>query len=674
MADTCHYTTSPSPSVNPVLPPRNDSTLSPVQNATVDESSVPSLRTLPDDDNITNPCNQFFEKRESSLGTPVQRLSQSSFGGTNDRTRFFGRSHWALTLDMFPDLTAHLQQYQVKKEDISSEFREYLSTRRMKQAMRRDEIFHTQIDQSLQPTKLEDMIPARGITDHLVNLYFSSFEGTFRVLHVPHFLAELDEYWRCGGKHPGDAFSSEVFSAKLLALMSSASCFYGELAAVSEMSHRSLNQKAKSWIQAVVLWIKSMTSYNRLRLDIIQTKCLLLLARHSIGYEGDLAWLSTGSLLRDAVTMGLHRDPSNFPGVSHYWAEIRKRLWLTVVELELQAALSNGTPLAISEDEFDCCLPSNVDDECVTTSLSSSPQSQPLTVFTRTSFQIILAQSLSTRFQIAKVVNRVRFTLDYKEMLDLSESLTMALSNNMPTSQNSGLEQNPTQEFKWSFQQSLSSFLVYRSLLALHRPFFLDLEEKRNDMYLYSRKICVEASMALLDPLKSFLEDLDAGPAHWSHSFKPSLPFLKGGMFRDDIFHAAVTICFELRLQAQDKSLRSLAGSAPGLLEQITLHQRVALIKTVEKAIKYFELKVRTEKQACKAFMFLHMVFTSAKNQLLLTNRHLLPGDEHLEIISLEDACPTASRLCRELLMADGSDLSFHGSSTLTVRFESCNS
>ncbi|KAJ5356266.1 fungal-specific transcription factor domain-containing protein [Penicillium concentricum] len=511
---------------------------------------------------------------------------------------------------MFPDLTAHLQEYQRKKQDISDpEFQEYISTKRMKQAMRRDEIFHIQLDQPLQPTRLEEMIPPREITYQLVNLYISTFECTFRVLHVPHFLAELDEYWNCGGKHSGDAFSGEVFAAKLLVLMSCASCFYGEAVTSADMDHRSLNQKAKSWIQAVVLWIKSMTSYNRLRLDTIQIKCLLLIARQAIAYEGDLAWLSAGSLLRDAITMGLHRDPSNFTRVSHYWAEIRRRLWLTIVELDLQAAISSGTPVAISEDEFDCTPPSNVDDEDVMTDLSSTPPSKPLTVSTRTSFQVLLAKSLSARIKIAKVINRVRLTSDYKEILNLSDALTATLAETLPALQGNYSEQHDTQNSGCdsTFQQSLFTFLIYRSLLALHRPFFLDLGESRNESSLYSRKICVEASMAMLAPLDSFLEYRQAGTVHEKHHAHFSLPFLKGGMFRDDIFHAAVTICFELRLQAQDRSLRPLSGNALGFMEQTTLYQRLALIRSIESTVKYFELKVRTEKQGCKAFMYLHL-------------------------------------------------------------------
>ncbi|KAH8422895.1 fungal specific transcription factor domain-containing protein [Aspergillus melleus] len=61
--------------------------------------------------------------------------------------------------------------------------------------------------------------------------------------------------------------------------------------------------------------------------------------------------------------IGLHRDPSLCKSMSPYWAEIRRRLWATTLELDLQAALSLGTPVSISQSEYDCRPPSKFDDE-----------------------------------------------------------------------------------------------------------------------------------------------------------------------------------------------------------------------------------------------------------------------------------------------------------------------
>lgn len=38
----------------------------------------------------------------------------------------------------------------------------------------------------------------------------------------------------------------------------------------------------------------------------------MTLGAQAVAYEGDLAWMTAGSLVREAIMMGLHTDPSNF--------------------------------------------------------------------------------------------------------------------------------------------------------------------------------------------------------------------------------------------------------------------------------------------------------------------------------------------------------------------------
>ncbi|QMW36850.1 hypothetical protein G4B11_000086 [Aspergillus flavus] len=424
--------------------------------------------------------------------------------------------------------------------------------------------YHTKIHPTLYPPLLETLIPDdRTVADQLVELYFSTFETTFRILHVPRFLEEYNDHW-----HPDN---------------------HGPMnTAVSGEDSQSLNEKAKSWIQAVVSWVKTLMSHARLTLDVIQVKCLLLLARQAVGHEGDFAWLAARSLVREAITIGLHRDPSHFKGLSPYWGEIRRRLWLTIIELDLQAALGTGAPVTLSEDEYDCAPPSNIDDEDLT------------------AFQVSLAQTIGVRINITKAVNRVRLTLSYQRILDLSEMLTTQVAKG------------------------------HRHLSEMPA-------------------MCVQASLALLAPLEISADDLDHGPDNEQRTVYPYLLRLRGGMFRDEFFHAAATLCFELQLQAKDKPLLPLPGSVQGFVDKTTSYQRTALFHNVENAIRYFELKVRQDKQACKAFMLLNMVLNSAQSQMPSSNsEHRASSGTHSESFDPNDACPRAARRCRELLLADG--------------------
>ncbi|KAJ5564226.1 fungal-specific transcription factor domain-containing protein [Penicillium frequentans] len=569
----------------------------------------------------------------SRMGT-VDSLTQSCFHGSATRTRYFGRSHWALTMDMFPDLKAHLQKYHHVKKGPVGHGSDNLGMKRTTQR-RLEATYQTQPQPNLEPSRLETLVPDRQVTDKLVNLYFSTFETTFRILHVHQFQAEYEEFWSSGDNASPNIWSRDVFAAKLLSLMA---CAADAGITAEEHTPQASNQTAKGWIQAVGSWVKTVTAYAKLDLDFIQVMCLLLIARQAIAYEGDLAWLAAGSLLREAMMIGLHRDPIGFKSVSPFYAEIRRRLWATIVELDLQAALDTGVPAGISQDDYDCAPPSNLDDEDFSFNSTVIPASKPSAVLTRTSFQVSLAQTLETRLRIVKLVNQIRLSSNYQEILDLSQVITTHLSQTPLVITG----QSPGEGLPSKFQQSLYLFLVYRYILALHRPFVLSLAETRNEMYRYSREICVKACLSLLSPLELAPES-EARPVY------PHILRLRGGMFRSEIFHAAATLCFELRLQVRDSTLPLL----PGALDQTDQgsEKRDLLLRTVESAIKYFEHKVRTEKQACKAFMLLNMVYTSAQSELHSGTHNLHVNCGVMNDLTLENACPRAARRCQELLL-----------------------
>ncbi|KAI2836855.1 transcriptional regulator family: Fungal Specific TF [Aspergillus niger] len=603
-----------------------------------------------------------------------RNLSPLSFRGKQQRTRFFGRSHWATTLGMFPDFSAHLHEYYRNKQTPTNPgFTDYLTLRRLKHDLRGPD--RRRQGGQVPPSKLKlvELLPERPLAEYLMQLYFSTFETTLRILHVPSFTSEWNAFWGRSASHIDGSLNSnktDVFIAKLLMLMACASCFATnktEPLTSAGLNPHSLVQRCHKWIEAVTTWLASMTSHAQMNLDVIQIKCLLLLAQQATAQEGDLVSMASGSLLREAMLMGLHRDPCNFPNVSPYWAELRKRLWLTIIELELQASLYSGIPLAISWDEFDCPLPSDIDDEDLTIDSPRLPPPRRSDTLTRTSFQIALAQTLETRMAISKIVNRVRLSATYdNEIMTLSERLTTGLAQAPPdlrddtgtTTTAGGSPDNNSSTS--SFRRSFFLFLHYRSLLALHRPFFLRVAETPDEPSNYSRRVCIQTSLALLSQLEHFSNHRPNNnhssppqpPPVDNNHFPPHILHLKGGLFRDDIFHAAATICFELRLQTKSQD-RVIDPPLPGsniskYMDQSVYYQRLALFESVENAIRYFEGKVRVEKRATKMFSILMILFMVVRSEM---EGMQMDGGGVRDVLRVDDACPIASRRCREVLL-----------------------
>ncbi|EJT78232.1 fungal specific transcription factor domain-containing protein [Gaeumannomyces tritici R3-111a-1] len=74
------------------------------------------------------------------------------------------------------------------------------------------------------------------------------------------------------------------------------------------------------------------------------------------------AWTLVGLVVRISHALGLHRDPTNFPGFSPFECEMRRRLFWYLLTMDFRAAEDQGTDLAIIDRSFDTQIPLNIND------------------------------------------------------------------------------------------------------------------------------------------------------------------------------------------------------------------------------------------------------------------------------------------------------------------------
>lgn len=87
---------------------------------------------------------------------------------------------------------------------------------------------------------------------------------------------------------------------------------------------------------------------------------------------------------------------------------------------------------------------------------------------------------------------------------------------------------------------------------------------------------------------------------------------LGGGMFRYEFFHAAITVCVELRLQIEEVSPASHRSSLTDLVQS----QQSVMLRAVESTIEALESRISAAGKGCKAFIFLSLVYASVKAYL----------------------------------------------------------
>lgn len=394
--------------------------------------------------------------------------------GTYIKGQLYGESHW----------TSYLSTSSIFIEGIRDIAREGFTDAfgllgKCKALAREVKAQETPDDDQLK--RGENLFPSRPVADMLVQAYLRSLETVFRILDVPQFQKLYEQYWQDPESMPsGFQQSLSMVFANGVAVCS---------------NHGISRKTVNHWIYRTSEWLNHPRAKMRLDLWSIRSHCLLLLARQSNGIDSKMTAVSASSLVTTAMYMGLHVDPVHFAEsqVPKREREVRRRLWAAVLELELQATMDSGGRPLVREDDYDCAPPSNIDDHEGPTAPSRAAV-QPLEQYTHSSLQILLARSTPVRLKIVRFVNDFRQGARYQEALALSKEL----AEEMRRSQNAIEGWRKSGAPITQFQTEVWNVLLHRFLLALHYSYAL--KAKDEPLFYFSRKVCLDSSVALLSP------------------------------------------------------------------------------------------------------------------------------------------------------------------------------
>lgn len=414
-------------------------------------------------------------------------------------------------------------------------------------------------------------LPSREAADRMASLYFGTFESMYRILHVSTFWDEYRRYW----EDPESATADLRLKILLVIGIGSSLSDHGDADSV-------FPEMVRLWIYSSQAWLAEPSKKSRLGIVGVQIHCLTILARQVFSIGGDLVWMSMGSLTHMAMQIGLHRDPKHLPPMSLLQAELRRRLWSTILEMILQSSLDSAMPPRISLDEFDTQAPSNVNDEDINES-STALQSHPKETFTMTSMQLILLESLPMRLRILQLLNSFRSELSYLDVLSLSSDIAEAYRKG------SSFMLDKEQLGVTPFHRNVMHYLVRRFMIPLHFPFAS--KARTNPLFHYSLKESLDAAMAIISP------EPDEGFSR--------LMSLGGGIFREGFRLAVMVISLELVAQAESQRL-------DGTLHRNSQHRDI--LKKALKDMNSLSLKrIQQGETNIKSHMFLCMVLAQVE-------------------------------------------------------------
>ncbi|KAM0237038.1 hypothetical protein ACHAP5_009136 [Fusarium lateritium] len=205
-------------------------------------------------------------------------------------------------------------------------------------------------------------------------------------------------------------------------------------------------------------------------------------------------WILMGTTVQIAMQMGYHRDPKHFEGMSPFTAEMRRRVWATIFEMDLGISAQMGLPRLIKQWQTDTQAPSNLKDSDFDKSTVEMPPSRPQTDLTPMLYRLVKAKLTTVVGNIWDFLADVR-QYPYTEVQKMDNKLNEA-RNSIPD----GLRWHSiarciTNSPRRIIGKVVLETLFHRAKIVLHRKYMFGPPVESAD----SKRIVLQSALKLLE-------------------------------------------------------------------------------------------------------------------------------------------------------------------------------
>jgi hypothetical protein len=375
-------------------------------------------------------------------------------------------------------------------------------------------------------------IPSREICDVLVELYVSNFESVHRIFHIPTLYQNYHQFWNSNYETNPSLYKEFAPQLALIAMMGSKLCNQELLATLLAP----IIFNAPKIISMVETWLFNLSNKHRAQVSTLQTHCLLVLAKQMLSTPPSQLPRYSGDLVRSALSLGLHRDPEEFSelNTSVLQVEVRRRLWLTVMELDVQISTACCMPSLVQTVEYTCRYPTEISDRDIPIDIDEKQtlESNAASI-ANASIQIALAQSLPLRLNALRLLTQVQPDAD--EVDEILRELEC---------QRASLDLLLGSDPRMLLKAIMLDMCIRRPMLSLYTLQNQRLAGADNDHVQRAAKAFTDAALVVMSHSETLDPDLTdqetvVGDRYWT---------VFQAIHMDDLLRAAYGACMAMRL------------------------------------------------------------------------------------------------------------------------------
>lgn len=267
---------------------------------------------------------------------------------------------------------------------------------------------------------------------------------------------------------------------------------------------------------------------------VIETLINYLVCESLLSEDTEIGlWLVQGIIVQLALSEGYHRDPQNFPNISPFAGEMRRRVWAVIVQMDLRLSSQMALPRLLKPQQYDTAEPRNLLDTDFDESTDKLPPSRPETEVTPVLYSLAKNRIDKMMGLVSDLVNDTR-EYPYTEILDLDRRLQEAETSLPTTFRWQPLSQSFMVLPQIVMHRVLLQLAIQRLTIWLHRKYLAP--SYCQPRYEYSRRVCVQAAIKILEFQQIVLEETHTDgllyPVRWARwmftSSRPRAVFLLG--------------------------------------------------------------------------------------------------------------------------------------------------
>jgi hypothetical protein len=195
------------------------------------------------------------------------------------KTRLFGQSHWVNGIVDIQDIFELFEPFD--REDVSTVYQRVLKCKNLARVIKSAQMPEW-------PTMASTDLPPKDVADQMVSNYLETYECLFRVIHVPTFKRDYDNFWGSS-----DATTDYTFMLLLKQVLA--------IGSATITGNQPWRTSAVGWMCEAQTWLSKPNFKSRLTLRYLQIHILSLFAREATGVGDDFVWTSCGTLYRMAM-------------------------------------------------------------------------------------------------------------------------------------------------------------------------------------------------------------------------------------------------------------------------------------------------------------------------------------------------------------------------------------